>query len=213
MERHRLDLLPECNGTAAPLDVFTRECCANCFNPECTRSLTGKLKFDQRVATWHERFFEKVPRMDPNDPRYPAITAQKFLTLDLGRTPEINTGASSSWVDPRDVVEPVPPAPAPIVVQAPSPPPVVQEPAPAPSVASPVPAPAPAQEPTPVGQKRRLQRDLVLSNTPLQTGKMIGQPPAKAPAADPWAAPSPAPAPDVPVVQPGARIKMGGGGV
>lgn len=204
-----MDLLSECNGTAAPLDVFTRECCANCINPDCSRSLSGKLKFDQRVSTWHERLFSHVPRMDTHDPRYPKIAGQKFLMLDVNRTPEIST---SAWMDPRDVEKAAEKQAPPTVVEPPrvALPVAAEEAAPA---AQPPPATAPAQ---PAGPKT-LPKHLLLANTPVQSGKMIKAPPAApasaTPAKDPWAGPTPAPKSDIPVVQPGARVKMGGGGV
>jgi hypothetical protein len=198
-ESQRRDLLGECNVDGHPIEPFTTECCANCFNTECTRSLSGKLKFDHRTATWFERFFGDKDRMDPTDPRFPKISGQKFLIIDpglLGRPPEV--GSSSAWLDPRDLERP--PNPAPPSVQ------------PVPSV--PTVAPEPVQAAV---RPRQVPRRLLLANAPAQKGQMIPAPPSANTAPihpkDPWAGPVPDAKDDEAVVSPGARVKMGGGGV
>lgn len=194
MSERRRDLLGECNADAHPIDTFTTECCANCFNPGCTRSLSGKLKFDQRVSTWYDRFFGDQDKMLPGDPRFTRISGQKFLMLDpglVGRPPEIG----ASWVDPRDLDDQATGAPV-----------------------KPVAVPT---NPRPPAGLREVPRQLLLANSPRPVPLVIQAPAAidigrTAPAPpvqkDPWAPPGPAPVPasDVPVIQPGARVKLGG---
>ncbi len=189
-KNQRRDLFAECNQDGAPIDVFQEGCCSRCFNLECTRSQFGKAKFDQRVNTWEDRLFLAVPRMDSNDPRYPTISCQKFLTLDTSRTPELN---SADWVDPADP----PPPPA-----APSP-----ESSAIPDQVKVAPA------------RGKLSPSMALANTPVRTGLMVepspSSPSSSAPQKDPWATPA-APAPsseNAKVVKPGATIKLGGSGV
>jgi hypothetical protein len=201
----RRDLYSECNVVGAPLEAFTEECCKHCINPECTRSGFGKTKFDQRVGSWYERMFQNVPRMDPNDPRFEKITAQKFMIINPTLT------LQSAWVDPRELDQPAPPRapePAPIVVQA--------QPAPAPEpvvVAAPEPAApqlAPAPPPAPI-EPGRLPQHLAFTNAPLQQGQMLPGAPAQKPASS-WDAPVPTPTTDtegVKVVKSGARVKLG----
>jgi hypothetical protein len=168
----RRDLLGECNVDRHPLDTFISECCASCFNPECTRSLSGKLKFDKRTNGWFDHYFGDQDKMDPSDPRFSKIAAQKFVIIDparLARTPEV--GSSSAWVDPRDLERPAAPKPPERSVNVdqqlmdrPPPPPQVQ--------ASPAPAAptAPAEPPPPAprvpGLRRDLPHHLLLANTP-----------------------------------------------
>jgi hypothetical protein len=49
------------------------------------------------VNTWEERLFKNPPKMSPDDSRYRLLAAQRFITIDPGRTPELH---SSNWVDP-----------------------------------------------------------------------------------------------------------------
>lgn len=203
----RRDLLPECNGSNAPLDIFAESCCKFCINAECSRSQFGKTKFDQRVSTWEERLFSKVPRMNPADPRFTLISGQKFLSLDVGRVPEVG----SSWMDPRDLeaqqgpLGAAPPAPVVNVEAA-----VVTQ---APTQASDQPVSPPA-----VTAPKLVSRRMVLGNTPSQSGTVLpGGASPSTPSADPWAAPTPAPATatETPanVVKPGATVKLRGSGV
>jgi hypothetical protein len=191
----RRDLFGECNVDHHPIDVFTRDCCANCINPECTRSLAGKAKFDARTATWYDRYFGSADQMDPRDTRFPKIAGQKFLVIDpglTGRTPEVG----SAWLDPRD-----------IEIVEPEPPPTPAEPRVAVVGAAPEPIPRP----------REVAHHLLLANAPPQTGRTVPAPPSANTAPrlpkDPWAGPVPAQKDEELVVSPGARVKMGSGGV
>jgi len=81
----RRDFLKECHSQVAgkvkePLtfELFSESFCTRCLQPECTRSSHGKTKFDQRVTSWEDRLFLKVPRMDPGDPRFESIAGQEF---------------------------------------------------------------------------------------------------------------------------------------
>src|SRR5574337_931171 len=104
----RRDLLPECiPNQQVPLEAFASDFCSRCLNEECTRSIAGKSRFEARVASWEERLFLNPPVMAPEDPRYSKLAAQKFITIDVGRTPEIRTSASA-WVDPNELSEPEP---------------------------------------------------------------------------------------------------------
>ena len=206
-EGQRRDLLGECNADHHPIETFTTECCANCFNPECTRSLAGKSRFDHRVATWFDRYFTDKDRMDPGDSRYPQIAAQRFLFIDPGLTGHAHeVGTGSAWVDPRDLQQPAPVAPREGPDVDPGPPAGVYD-----VRAEPV-APAAPLPVAPRQVRRDVPAHLLLANAPIQAGQMIKAPPSanSAPAAkDPWAGPTPAPTDDTPVVQPGARVKMG----
>lgn len=77
----RKDFMKECNNLESPLEDFKLFFCDRCFQPECTRSNYGKSRFDQRVTTWKERLFTKVPRMEPGDPRFLDITHQQFRPI------------------------------------------------------------------------------------------------------------------------------------
>lgn len=90
------DWLSECNDHKIPLEDFHRQFCSRCVTPDCTRSQVGQSKFDSRVVSWEDRLFLQVPQMSPSDPRYEQIRGKKFLNIDTGRVPEIQ-----SWVDPR----------------------------------------------------------------------------------------------------------------
>jgi hypothetical protein len=191
-EYNRRDQFGECNTGKHPVDVFTRECCADCLNPECTRSLHGKAKFDQRTATWFERYYSGKDQMSPGDPRYPKIAAQNFVFIDpglVGRAPEVG----SAWLDPRDLTPP----PAPVTIIKP-----------ADEVAT---GPTAPSSPTP----RQVPRQLLLANVPVREGQMVAPPPSagvvQTPTKDPWTGPVPASKDETPVVTPGARVKLGSG--
>lgn len=217
MSGEKRDYLRVCNEQGVALEDFKLQFCDRCLQPECTRSQAGESKFEARVSNWQERLFTDVPRLDQNDPRFGSIRAKKFLEIDAGPVPEIRASSASSWVDPRDLDsgsqdldespknpqasgEPVPSAPS--TTQEPPPKTLAEEPTP--------PPPAPAQ------QQQQAQANLM--NTPFQQGQMLGGRPRPAvpEAKDPWAAPVPKRATetgDVKVVEPGARIKLGGSGV
>ena len=184
-------MLAECNDKGMPFESFQTEWCARCLTLECTRSIAGKSKFDVRVSTWEETLFLNPPRMPIEDPRYPTISAQKFVTIDVGRTPEVQ-----GWVDPRELEEPqaLPPL-TDLTSQASSDGLVV------------TPQNYTASQPSRSTSSRQ-----PLVNTPDQSGKMLPVPPSVSISKrDPWAAPAP-PNPADQVVSPGATIKFGGSG-
>lgn len=204
----KLDLYHECNVDGASVDDFTAQCCMHCINPECSRSSFGQSKFDLRVSTWEERLFSQVPRMDPADPRYSSISAQKFLAIN----PPLGA-VRSNWVDPRDLdsssgatdqpaptPSPTPPTSTPEVkeeaIEKPAEPPVElkDEPTPPPPPSSPPKAPP----------------GLAYTNTQTQHGQMIPQKnPPPTPKSD-WSAPVPTTdTENVKVVKPGEKIKIG----
>ncbi len=190
---NRRDLLAECAQPGTPVDVLQNLWCVRCGNPECARSRFGKSKFEARIQDWDRKLFLDPPKMAPDDPRYAQIVAQKFITVD-GRTPEIR----SDWVDPRDLKEP---EPAPAII-LPTPPAIVVPQAPAPTPPKPTVSPrsTPGQVPAIVG-----------ANAQDQSGKILrGAPSGPTTKDDPWAGPQPPDPADV-VVQPGAKIRMGGG--
>ena len=193
MTRRQLDLYAECNGGQAPEDVFTEACCSRCVNPDCSRSLYGKGGFDDRVHNWYERLFSQVPKLPTDDPRYGKISGQRFLLID----PEGSQGASSDWVDPRDLEAKSVQISRAIPATPPPAPPPVSESAPTPPVAAAVPASS-------------------VLNTPPKQGQMLpnSSPSPQPPSAggDGWATPPPASqhaVPDAKVVKSGARIKLG----
>ena len=193
---NRRDLLVECVNADTPVDVLTAAWCSRCGNPECVRSTVGLSKFEQRIKDWEEKLFLHPPTLAPEDPRFSQIVAQKFITIDVERMPEIR----SDWTDPRDLKEPeivLPPAkvqPDPLIVL----PPTVEAPPPSPPKPS-TSGPSPAL-------------NLVGANASDQSGKVLrGGERASTSKSDPWATPEPPDPPDPAdiVVQPGAKIKMG----
>lgn len=81
----RRDYLKECHSQVSnqvkeplPMTEFGAAYCVRCLQPECSRSTHGVTKFDQRVATWKERLFSEVPRMDQGDPRFESISSKDF---------------------------------------------------------------------------------------------------------------------------------------
>lgn len=100
MSTNRQDFLgTACELQGMSIPEFTASFCGRCSQPECTRSLFGKTKFDQRVQNWHSRLFTDVPKMNEADPRFSLIVSKKFLSLD-GASPSV-----SEWIDPKDVKE------------------------------------------------------------------------------------------------------------
>lgn len=207
---NRRDLLPECAQPGTPLEVLKQEWCSRCVNPECSRSAVGTSKFEQRVLNWEDKLFKNPPLLAPDDPRFPQITAQRFITIDPGRVPEIR----SDWVDPRDLKEPEPP---PVLPADPPKNPKLDSSA---SVVPPTLEDAPPQTPLPspsngsISQRSGTTRSLIGANAPDQSGKILrGAPESPTNAgADPWAIPAPAPSTEE-VIQPGTTIKMGRPGV
>lgn len=227
----RQDYSRQCSADMGGADESQLEqnWCNRCIQVECVRSGLGKAsRFEDRVSNWHERLFEKIPRMAQNDPRFLAIARQGFATIDVGPIPEIRS--TSAWHDPRDladaapmVVAPVapsrfvPPQPEPVVAPEPTPltpptavpvpPAVAQSPLPAPPALT---APTPVQAPTAAQPPTRPRAPL---NTPTQTKQMIDRPlsaPALPPVIDPWSAPVKQANPNEVVVPRGAKIKVGG---
>jgi hypothetical protein len=194
MPSARKDLLSICNDQGTPLDQFKMMFCDRCMQEECTRSRIGESRFEQRVQNWQQNLFVAPPRMDPTDPRFSRIAAQKFLTIDSGPISEVRT---NQWVDPRDLAE----SSAPMITPPRAPAPVT----PKLEVSQPKPAPAVATQTVPA-----TRLPLTPMNTPAQRGVMIGDAPATK-AKDPWAPPAPA-NPDEVVLTPGAKVTVGGKG-
>jgi hypothetical protein len=172
-------------GTPLTPQELKASFCDFCTQPECTRSLYGKSKFEQRVSTWQERLFTQVPRMDARDPRFTDITSKGFVIIN----PESPTKSASDWVDPRDVktstvsvpekIEPVE-----AVEEAP---------------------PAPREEASP----RSIPREVILMNTPAQRGIILpGGTQKTQRARDAWDAPQPIKSGEE-VVKSGATISFG----
>lgn len=110
----RRDFLKECHSQVVsqvkeplPLTEFGSAYCVRCLQPECSRSTHGVSKFDQRVATWKERLFLEVPRMDPNDPLYKSISSKDFQPVQESLV-VLGWGETDSIPEPRDVT-PEPP--------------------------------------------------------------------------------------------------------
>lgn len=192
MTSGKTDLLAECNNLKIPLEDFVGSFCSRCLQTECTRSQSGKTRFDARVSTWEQRLFTNVAKMDPADERFSKISAQRFLSLATSPP-----GEASAWVDPRNLEStkafsiPLPEPsqvrvePSPMVMAVPTEPQVVSPPIPA----------------------------TRLINTPTRSGQMIGgasvQP--AVPVSDPWQSPKSTQAskPGEIIVKPGAKIKLG----
>jgi len=211
----RRDLLQECDEKKVPLQEILQGWCPRCVNPGCTRSQWGKSKFEDRVIHWEERLFLNPAKLDPSDPRFSLISAKNFLTIAPG-TPGAPT---SEWVDPRHtrteplmvqvpaIVQPVPaPYTPPVVVEAPKAAPevVVVTPTEVPAIVAPV---------TPAVVQKAPIASPVLQNTTVKPQQMIDGGPRSSQTSvlDPWA-----PKPSLSnsgerIVEPGAKIKLGGG--
>lgn len=207
---NRRDLLRECNDKDVPLEDFSRQFCVRCLQPECSRSLVGKSKFEQRVSGWEDKLFKQPPRMDLSDPRYEIIRGKRFQEVQTGPVLEIGRGP---WQDPRDLAEPK--AAAPALKPAAS----VAPPSPSAEPVQDVEEEGPATDPTPPEAKAEETPATPSAtpparNTPFRQGQMIAGANAPAPKTnpvyDPWAAPKPSQADGLQVVKPGARIKLGG---
>jgi hypothetical protein len=192
MNSNKRDWLTTCNEFNVPSQDFEAQFCARCFQHECSRSLHGKSKFEERVSTWEERLFLNVPKMDEGDPRAADIQAKKFVSVDAGPVPEVGR---SAWLDPRDLTDEVPELPPEVAPVAPEVP-KVDDPQPKPQIFK--------EGPTPMTPARM--------NTPNRPGQMIGgrEKPQKPAMVDPW---QPKRSPETQegetVVQPGARIRFG----
>jgi len=191
-EKH--DFLSVCNDHGVPVRDFEAQFCFRCLQPECTRSLSGKSRFERRVDTWEDQFFNHVPRMSEADPRFVQLRAKKFIEIERGPVPEIGR-AVRAWIDPRDL-DAAPESPHSTEDSPPVPPAEVAEEESSTLTETPL-----SQSPPPP----------VLMNTPFRQGQMLrGSKPA-APPRDPWAAKPKEP--EIPKVRPGAKIKLGGSGV
>ena len=202
---NRRDLLSECAQPGTPIDVLKEAWCSRCGNPECVRSVVGLSKFEERIKDWETKLFIAPPQLSPDDPRFGLITAQKFITIEPGRTPEIR----SDWMDPRDLKEPEAKPAAPPLVVAPPVPAVQAAPEPPRAEARAATPSKPAASPSSTPTAARMI--LAGANAANQSGKILpggqGRPTTEV---DPWAVPDP-PQPADQVVQPGAKIRMGGG--
>jgi hypothetical protein len=194
----RLDYLKECNEHGVALQDFQEAFCKRCYQPECTRSLFGEMKFDQRVSTWFDRLFANPPQMDPNDPLAREISAQKFQMIN----PVALSQGASDWHDPRDLkatsvsvpvhVTPEPTLTPKSVVEPPKP--VVVEP-----------------EVNETPNSHNLSKEVVLINTPTSRGIMLpgGSGTSPRPQRDQWDTPQGV-RPGEKVVKAGARVQLGG---
>jgi hypothetical protein len=215
----KLDFLGECNNQGVPLEDFRLAFCARCFQQDCTRSQFGTSKFEARVTTWEERLF-KAPQLQKTDPRFPLISAKRFLSLNSGPAPSIR-----EWIDPQ-TLDVSPPAvqvpPAPVGISVPVAPVVIkEEPLPEPEKAPQVVTKEPVKEPPLEPPKPNLlvETPLVSAekprlNTPYAGPRTLAKDGSAGrdenqPAKDAWAAPSPV-KPGERVVKPGAKVKIGG---
>lgn len=182
----KVDHLKLCNSHKIPFEDFHRQFCSGCYQPECTRSLHGLSKFEDRVLNWEKRLFVNIPRMDSGDPRFKDLSAKKFLEVVQGPA-----GRPSEWLDPKDVETKR-------TISIPEPP-KLEEP--------PKPAAPPPQTPAPVFVPEIHQ---VPRNTPNRPRQMIGgaDPKPSPPVLDPWQ-PKQELQPGEKLIQPGARIKFG----
>lgn len=205
MSDQKQDYLRICNEYGIPFQDFEAQFCSRCLQPECSRSQSGKTKFEERVANWEDRLFLNPDRMDPSDERFQGITAKKFLTVLPSSPHEIR----SDWIDPRTAVEPAPRPPEPVKLASPTPKFVPPKPEPPPASPAPVQAEAQPTEPTPATPRANPP---VLANTPNRPKQMIGgASPNPKPVLDPWQSNKPPPAnPGEQAVKPGSRIKFGG---
>lgn len=80
------DFLKECmEGFGnVPLDDFNAAFCAVCHNRECARSNANTMLFDQRVSSWKERLFDRVPTAKPDDPAFGEIRNKEFKSVEPG---------------------------------------------------------------------------------------------------------------------------------
>lgn len=200
----RRDYLKECHAQVVqkakenlPLEDFGSAYCERCFQPECSRSTHGKTKFDQRVATWEDRLFLKVPRMDRSDPRFEEISSKEFHPVQEALVVH-------GWGDPEE--------PTPKEEILPDPPPevsVTEEPAPEPAVQSPY------FQPT--GAPSSISRETLLLNTSVESEQYLPgaprsntKPDTPKKRVDSWGALEQSTPSEV-VVAAGATVKFGSG--
>lgn len=199
MSKPKQDFYSDCHilqgGVKLSVQGLHDYACHKCLNPDCTRSISGTSKFEQRVANWEESIFLNPSRLDPSDPRYLDISSKRFLSIVPSEP-----GRKSGWDDPRELASVAVSVPetlaatptVPLIDLPPSEPPM-----PTPAVV--VPETPPAQL---VAQR---------GNTPNRSRQMIGGDEQKpeSPVLDPWQ-PKQAIKPGETIVKPGAKIKLGG---
>jgi hypothetical protein len=199
----RLDYLRECHSQVTKqvkenltFDVFSEAYCTRCFQPECTRSAHGATKFDQRVATWQDRLFLKVPRMDQNDPRFESISSKEFAPVQ--ETLIVRGWGEEITPEPQREITPEPP----------------QEVAIEEIPANPEPSPVYFQ---PSSSTASISRDTLLMNTPVSNEQYLpGAPRPSEPHNSPkknidsWGAPEQSTPSEV-VVKAGATVRFGSG--
>ena len=195
------DWLKLCNDQGVPLEDFKAQFCDRCLQQDCTRSIAGLSRFEQRTADWQDRLFDNPTRMSPDNPQFERISAQKFISIDTGRVPEVGgSPAQSAWVDPLTLdVEPPSAQKEQVAIAAPE----LVEPA---RVDPPEPALVPPPKPL---------KPLQPMNTPSQSGQMLPghQAQPKADPKDAWEVPNNPETGDVEIVKPGSRFRFGGSGV
>ncbi len=104
--KNRLDFIKECIMDPAltqgviPIDVFQKEMCVKCLQPQCLRSLSTKVSFDQRVQNWEENLFINPPTASETDPNFNYIREKKFLSKEE----PISINVSPVNVDPVSVL-------------------------------------------------------------------------------------------------------------
>lgn len=209
-----VDYLHKCNNQGTPIPQFEQMFCERCLQPECSRSLAGKTKFEARVANWQERLFKDPKTMSKDDPRWSKISGQKFLEVPTGHLPVIG----SDWVDPRNLVETkaseAAPKPQKVEPRKAAPPP------PEPDFESEPTSPEPDETPEPVAPPEIVDEPTKLPQnapqparrlqTPFQPGAMLKEVPSKPTQKDPWSAPIPAKdSKGEHVLKPGQKYRFG----
>lgn len=206
----KLDFLGECNTQKIPLEDFRLAFCVRCFQQDCTRSQFGTSKFEARVGNWEERLF-KAPQLAKTDPRFPLISAKRFLSLNSGPAPSIR-----EWIDPQNLDVSPPAAHVPPVPVGVTPPVQVAVKVAAPSTEPEKTLEEPITEPNllviPVDREQSPERLLGQPrlNTPYAGPVTLANSPENKPSVkDAWATPAPLKSGER-VVKPGAKVKFGG---
>jgi len=197
----RLDFLRECNDHGVAIKDFEEAFCKRCYQPECSRSLFGGMKFDQRVSTWLDRLFVNPPRLDPSDPLAQEISAKMFQMVN----PAALSQGASDWHDPRDLKSSSVSVPAQVAYE-PTIAPIV-EPVKVPTKVVETPTETVSEEPV----SHNLSKEVVLINTPNSRGIMLpgGSATTPRPNRDQWDAPQGV-RPGEKVIKAGAKVQLGG---
>lgn len=199
----RRDFLKECHSQLVtqakqhlPLEDFGAAYCDRCFQPECSRSTHGKTRFDQRVSTWEERLFLRVPRMDQSDPRFEEIASKEFHPVQESLVVH-GWGDQEEMAPKRDIL---PEPPQEVTVEVPDVEPVVQ---------------APYFQPT--STPSSISRETLLLNTNVDSEQYLPGAPRPATQSDTpkkridsWGAPEQGTPSEV-VVTAGATVRFGSG--